>query len=200
MISHEHKIADLSWLKRENLRIAVISDTHGFVDARIIKVVSTCNVVIHAGDIGAASVIQALEPVDGQIFAVTGNNDVESKWPNSDRCVLASLPSSYEILLPVGTIAVEHGHRVFGARRDHEALRQKFSGCQAVIYGHTHVRVIDDSRLPWVINPGAAGRIRTRGGSSCCVIEVNQQQWSIEEIVFDLLSENRSVTRMRSLQ
>ncbi len=187
MIPYEHKIADLSRLTREKLRIAVISDTHGLVDARILEVVSTCNLVIHAGDIGAASVIQALEPIDGQIFAVVGNNDIASKWPSSDLRILESLPFSYEILLPCGTIAVEHGHRVLDASRYHEILRQQYSDCQVVIYGHTHIRVIDDQMLPWVINPGAAGRTRTRGGPSCCVIEINEKTWSIEEIVFDFL-------------
>ncbi len=187
MISHPHKTADLSNWRVSEIRIAAISDTHGFVDPRIVEVASSCNAVIHAGDIGTASVIRSLEPMDGFIFAVAGNNDVASKWPNADLDILESLPGSYEIVLPSGKIAVEHGHKVRDARRYHESLRMKHSDCRAVIYGHTHVRVIDSSTTPWMINPGAAGRIRTRGGPSCCVIEICAEKWTVEEVVFDFI-------------
>ena len=42
------------------IRVAIISDTHGFVDPRITDIVRACDLAVHAGDIGNAQVLQAL--------------------------------------------------------------------------------------------------------------------------------------------
>ncbi|HHQ69657.1 MAG TPA: metallophosphoesterase, partial [Halothiobacillaceae bacterium] len=54
---------------------------------------------------------------------------------------------------------------------------------RAIVYGHTHRRVIDQSQIPWVLNPGAAGRIRAIVGPGCLLLNAQADVWSVETFV-----------------
>ncbi|MGC9008924.1 MAG: metallophosphoesterase family protein, partial [Halothiobacillaceae bacterium] len=97
---------------------------------------------------------------------------------------LRELPERVEIDLPGGILAVEHGHRVLPAALRHARLRERHPDARAVVYGHTHRLVIDREAEPWVLNPGAAGRIRTYGAPSCLVLNAGADQWSVDIHVF----------------
>jgi len=43
------------------IRVAIIADTHGFIDPRIAEAVRACDVAVHAGDIGNAEVLHTLQ-------------------------------------------------------------------------------------------------------------------------------------------
>ena len=43
------------------MKIGLLSDTHGFLDARVKKYFHACDEVWHAGDIGHAEVLRELE-------------------------------------------------------------------------------------------------------------------------------------------
>ncbi len=165
------------------LRVAILADTHGWVDPRILAVVAECDLAVHGGDIGSASVIARLRPRLGRIWAVSGNNDVPAKWPERDRDLLDRLPERLELDLPGGRLVVVHGHRV-RARDRHERLRQRFPESRLLVYGHSHRLVLDLDAQPWVVNPGAAGRDRTYGGPSCLVLCAGRDCWSLETIRF----------------
>ena len=177
-------VTDLTDLKSDLIKIAVLSDTHGMVDPRIRDLVSKCSVAIHAGDIGTASVLNELTPKLGIVVAVRGNNDTESNWDSSESYLLEYLPMVRHIIAPGGTISIEHGHRIRDAKRYHEELRKHHPDSKLVVYGHTHRRVVDRKQLPWVINPGAAGRVRTLGGPSCLVVNIADNVWSIKQHCF----------------
>ena len=61
-------------------RVALVSDTHGHLDPRIVEVVAGCRLAVHAGDIGSGAVLDTLARPDRRVTAVRGNNDVASKW------------------------------------------------------------------------------------------------------------------------
>ena len=42
--------------------IAVISDTHSYLDPRIANLISECDYAIHAGDVCGVEVIEAMQP------------------------------------------------------------------------------------------------------------------------------------------
>jgi len=105
-----------------------------------------------------------MRPQRGKVIAVAGNNDPYCHF--SDEV----LPESIRFNIAGKTIAVEHGH-LHGSSPSHESLRKAHPNAQVIVYGHTHRQVIDKDTLPWVINPGAAGKTRTYGGPSCMVIE-----------------------------
>jgi len=165
------------------LRVAIVSDTHGFIDSRILDITQRCHIAVHAGDIGSRSVLTSMKPETGLVFAVAGNNDTVSICDPSEAEFVADLPMVQVIPLPGGTLAVEHGHTVRD-RRYHEVLRQRHADSRAIVYGHWHLRTIDQGERQWVLNPCAGGRERTNGGASCLVLEICSDDWRVSEHCF----------------
>lgn len=159
--------------------VAVISDTHSFLDPRIAKIVSESDYAVHAGDICGVEVIEAMQPKRGEVIAVTGNNDPYCHFSDT------VLPETLRVNIAGETIAVEHGHQHGMSKPSHESLRKAHPNAKVIIYGHTHKQVVDQDEKPWVINPGAAGKTRTHGGPSCLVIECfTESEWKIREYRF----------------
>jgi putative phosphoesterase len=167
-----HNMNDLS----KNMTIAVISDTHAHLDPRVADIVKTCDVAVHAGDICGSHILEEMQPKSGKVYAVTGNNDPYCHSTNSQ------LPKVLSFDAPGGKIFIEHGH-VHGAHKpSHDLLRSAHPEAKLIIYGHTHKKVIDQSKTPWIVNPGAAGKTRTHGGPSCLVIECSKdKEWEISK-------------------
>lgn len=165
-------------------RVLLVSDTHGEVDARIAQLAMRSHVVVHAGDIGDAQVLKCLRPPAGQIHAVRGNNDTPQRWGIGARALLRTLPDEVTVDLPGGTLIATHGDRVQPAAQRHERLRRLYPDAKAIVYGHTHRIVCDRNALPWVLNPGAAGRTRTYGGPSCLVVEAGSEGWRVRALRF----------------
>lgn len=170
------------------VRVAILADTHGELDARIAALVATCDLAIHGGDIGQASILARLQPVLGHVLAVRGNNDVASRWPAGEQSLLVRIPEWTELELPGGWLAVIHGHQ-HPARDRHARLRGRFPRSRAIVYGHSHRLVLDLDACPWVLNPGAAGRARTGAGPSCLVLTADPHGWNVESYRFDLASQ-----------
>jgi putative phosphoesterase len=159
--------------------VCILSDSHGVLDERILAAASKADLVVHAGDIGSGAVLDALAAVCPDVVAVLGNNDIPEKWPDGDGQRLLRLPEQARIALPGGILAVEHGHRVNPVAQRHHKLRQRHPGARAIVYGHSHRLVIDQSDTPWVLNPGAAGRSRTFGGASCLLLRAGKRDWRL---------------------
>ena len=174
-------------------RVAIVSDTHGHLDPRIVKVVERCRVVVHAGDVGSGAVLDALACSDRRVTAVRGNNDVASKWDPDEHRRLEQLPWEAELSMPGGRLAVIHGHQIERVERRHGWLRERYPEARVVVYGHTHRRCIDRGARPWVVNPGAAGRDRTFGGPSLVVIDVDAHtaRWRLRTVRFERAAPRR---------
>ena len=169
-----------STVDEASLRVALLSDTHNAVDRRVASVVDSCDLVVHAGDIGSPEVLAQLLPKSGRVFAVRGNNDTLDQWPpGTERC-LRILPESLSLDLPGGVLVVVHGHRARPASRRHQILRERYPDARAIVYGHTHRLWVDDAEQPWVLNPGAAGYTRTQGAPSCLVLTVTASLWRVD--------------------
>ena len=168
------------------LTIALLSDTHGIIDHRIAEVIAGSDWVVHAGDIGNASVLHQLARLGDKVVAVRGNNDVAARWPAQDHDILAALGNERRIELPGGELVVVHGHRLNPASRRHQRLRERYPEARVVVYGHSHRLVEDTAAMPWILNPGAAGRARTYGGPSCLLLHIKGGQWSVEHHRFAL--------------
>lgn len=159
--------------------VAVVSDTHAYLDPRIIEIVNGCDIAVHAGDICGANILDSMKPKSGKVYAVSGNNDPYCHLTDTP------LPKVLSFDAPGGKITIEHGH-IYGAHQpDHDLLRKAHSDAKVIIYGHTHKKIIDKAANPWVINPGAAGKTRNHGGPSCLVIECSDaKEWNINKFKF----------------
>ena len=166
----------------DTVTVGILSDTHGYLDQRIAEVIRDCDYAIHAGDIMGAHILEQLHPRK-VVIAVAGNNDVAAMWNRNEADIVSALPKSTSLKLPGGTIGIEHGHRL-GGFPDHDQLRWDHADVKMVVYGHTHKRVIDLQAEPWIVNPGAAGKERTKGGPSCLILSANETEWTIETVLF----------------
>lgn len=173
-------------MSSKTLTIAILGDTHGALDARVAGVVRRCDWAIHTGDIGGFQVLQALQPKEGIVRAVRGNNDTKASWHKEDLAILESLPWEIRLEVPGGDLVVVHGHRHNPAKTRHAKFRRRYEDAGAVIYGHSHQFLADQEESPWILNPGAAGRIRTFGGPTCLVLHASEEDWKIEAFRFPL--------------
>lgn len=170
--------------------VALVADTHGFLDPRVAAIARNADIVVHAGDIGARSILDELAAEGARVLAVAGNNDDSRHWPASDRDTLARLPGEVTVELPGGTLVMEHGHR-FPARARHRRLRRAHPEAAAVVCGHSHRQAVDRDGLPWILNPGAAGRSRAHGGPGCLVLRATPTGWHVESHRFEPLTRRR---------
>ncbi len=165
--------------------IAIVSDTHEVLDENIANVVKQCDIAIHAGDIGCHAVLEAMKPRLGHVIAVAGNNDKPYLWDFSEWDIVNNLPASINLSVKGGLIAVEHGHLHDMYKPSHDDLRQAHPEARLIVYGHTHIQVIDKEHTgQWVVNPGASGATRNKGGPSCLVLSVNDDNWELEVFKF----------------
>src|ERR1044072_177531 len=68
-------------------RIALLSDTHNYLDNRILAHCEPCDEIWHAGDVGTAKISDALEKTK-TLRCVYGNidgQDIRSKYPETLR-------------------------------------------------------------------------------------------------------------------
>jgi len=170
----------------QSIKVAIVSDTHSVISPDIMNTIKSCDHIIHAGDICGAHILEQLKDICPNVTAVTGNNDAPALWDESEFDIVSAIPRVAEINLPGGTIAIEHGHIHGMHQPDHELLRAAHPDAKVIVYGHTHTMLVDDDHTPWVINPGAAGATRTRGGPSCLILTAcADQEWHIEMIRFE---------------
>jgi len=169
-------------MNNSTVKVGILSDSHGYLDPRVAETVNLCDYIVHAGDIFNAYVLQQLKPKK-DLVAVAGNNDFASMWKEEEADVVNALPTESRLELPGGLLIVEHGHRL-GNHPDHDDLRWDHAEARLIVYGHTHHRIIDQDAEPWVVNPGASGRVRTHGGPSCLLLHASNQEWKIDTVLF----------------
>jgi len=131
-------------------RIGLLSDTHGYVDDRILVFLSECDQIWHAGDIGnteTAQKLRALKPFK----AVCGNIDgpqLRSEYPMQLRFDCEQVDV---LMVHIGGYP---GHYSPEAHKEINIDPPKL-----FISGHSHIlKVIYDKKYQLLhINPGAAG-------------------------------------------
>ncbi|HCU90005.1 MAG TPA: metallophosphoesterase [Gammaproteobacteria bacterium] len=167
-------------------QFGLVSDSHGFIDKRIVAALKPCGFLIHAGDLGGTEVLNTLGAV-APIVAVRGNNDTSERWLPDEIDRLRKIPLVARINLSVGHVVVLHGHQYPQAKKRHRQMRDQYPDALAIIYGHSHRSVIDTDNLPWVLNPGSCGRQRTYGGPSALILEFRPQSWKVSSIRFPVV-------------
>ena len=125
---------------KKNCLIGVISDTHGRLNRDAVDLFEDVDFIIHAGDIGAPEILEALER-RAPIFAVRGNMDGGS-WTND-------LPDTRVVKLGGALLYVIHDLGELD-------LDPRASGYDAVINGHTHRTAIREQNGVLYLNPGSA--------------------------------------------
>ncbi|MBY5268447.1 metallophosphoesterase family protein [Spiribacter salinus] len=171
-------------MTERTLRVALLADTHGFLDVRVAEAVARCDVAVHAGDVGGADVLFALHPTE-EVIAIRGNNDDHRHWPEAESDMLATLPAEASVDLPGGRLKVVHGDDGGTVAQRHRRYRRHYADYRAVVYGHSHRQLLEQTAQPWLLNPGAAGRTRTYGGPGCMILTCARAAWQVESLQFE---------------
>ena len=131
-------------------RIGLMSDTHGFLDEKVLKYFEACDEIWHAGDIGTVEVadkVEAFKP----FRAVYGNID----GADIRRCYPLDLRFDCEgldvLITHIGGYPNRYSKRVREVMLDNTP--------KLFISGHSHIlKVMPDSKFDLLhINPGACG-------------------------------------------
>ncbi len=131
-------------------KILLLSDTHGYIDERILHYATTVDEVWHAGDIGGANVTNALKELK-PLRGVYGNIDeagLRKEFPEHQRFVCEG-----------AAVWITHigGYPGNYTPKLREELQKNPPG--VFICGHSHIlKVMWDKKLKLLhLNPGAAG-------------------------------------------
>lgn len=126
--------------------IGLISDTHGLVRPEVLAALHGCDLIVHAGDIGADDVVPALRRL-APVVAVRGNVDHGPWCEEFRRTEVVEIDGSHLYVL----------HDL--ARLDLDPRAARF---QAVVFGHSHRSSVATEHGILYVNPGSAGPRRFR--------------------------------------
>ncbi|MEM7162909.1 MAG: metallophosphoesterase family protein [Bacteroidota bacterium] len=132
-------------------KIGLLSDTHSYIDDRIIFYLQNCDEIWHAGDIGNLEIMDQLSdiaPVRG-VYGNIDNAKVRTEYPLHNRFNLEGVDVW---MTHIGGKVYVYDYRI----REH----LKANPPKLFVCGHSHIcKVQMDKRLNMLyMNPGAAGR------------------------------------------
>lgn len=146
--------------------IGVISDTHGFLRPEAFQVLQGCELILHAGDVGAPEVLDELRAI-APLHVVRGNVDY-GVWADA-------LPLSKNIEIKGLRFHILHDVDQLGVDPVAE-------GIDAVIYGHTHLQESSERDGVLYFNPASAGPRRHSLPISMGRIQIQDGQIQAEHI------------------
>lgn len=132
-------------------KILLISDTHGYIDEKIVNYASKVDEIWHAGDIGDISLSDKLKKIK-PLRAVYGNID--------DQKIRAEFPLHNRFICEKVKVWITHIGG-YPKRYNPKILEElKSNPPDLFICGHSHIlKVINDKELDLLhINPGAIGK------------------------------------------
>ncbi len=145
------------------MKIGIISDTH-VVNPRSIEVpgwvkeaFADADMIVHAGDVELPDFLGELSTL-APVYAVRGNCDVGA-WDT---------PAVRSIEIGCGLLTVAHRA---GTARDALSSRSR-----VMVYGHTHIALINQEDSLLVINPGSPTLPRGGLPASVALLHINGEE------------------------
>jgi uncharacterized protein len=147
--------------------VAVIADTHLPRGARrlpedCVARLRAADLILHAGDVAAASVLEELAALGPPLHAVHGNMD--------DVTLQRLLPET--LVVDAGGLRIGMTHDPGPRVGREERLARRFPGCDAVVYGHTHIPQVERVGETWILNPGSPTERRRAPAHTMLVLAV----------------------------
>ncbi len=148
------------------MRLGLVSDTHGLFDPKLPLVFGGCDLLLHAGDVTHAAVLDELRRI-APVRAVRGNNDA---GPFGE-----SLPEAERIPVEGIRILLVHEARPDQPSPALERLIDR-EPVDLVVHGHSHRPGTARLGPLLFLNPGSAGPRRFSLPRSACVLAVSGRQ------------------------
>jgi uncharacterized protein len=152
----------------ESRRIAVISDTHmpkkaDALPEACVTHLAAAELIIHAGDLSDMATLDELRSNGPPVVAVHGNIE--------EPAVREALPATAQVEVNGLAIGIIHNGGPAAGRLDR--LRRRFPGAGLVIFGHSHIPLLQ--RAPdgfAILNPGSPTDRRRQPRHTMAVVEV----------------------------
>jgi hypothetical protein len=141
--------------------VGLIADTHGTMRPEALVALSGVDVILHAGDVGGAHVLEALREI-APVHAVYGNVDL----------IDGTLAASLDLQIDNARVHVSHGNELGSPTP--ERLADRYSA-DVIVFGHTHKAIVRTIGDTLVVNPGAAGPRRFNLQPSVAVLRLPER-------------------------
>ncbi|HEX6465959.1 MAG TPA: metallophosphoesterase family protein [Terriglobales bacterium] len=142
------------------IRIGVISDTHGLLRPEAVNALRGSDFILHAGDVGDPAILPQLEKI-APLTAIRGNIDT-GLWA-------VRLPETAVVKIAGISIFMVHDVKQLAISPDRE-------GHGAVVYGHSHQPLSELRNGVLFFNAGSAGPRRFRLPISVGKITIQEGQ------------------------
>lgn len=131
-------------------KIVLLSDTHSFLDPKVIKHVQAADEVWHAGDIGSLAVTDELKhyaTIRG-VYGNIDNNEVRQEFPESNVFTVDGLKV---LMIHIGGYPGTYNPKTRKLIAQHQP--------NLVVVGHSHILKVMHDKINGHLhmNPGAAG-------------------------------------------
>lgn len=159
--------------------VAVLGDTHLPRGARALpeeclRRLRAADLILHTGDHSSVASLEALRALGPSVAAVHGNAD--------EPALRTELPE--ELVLDLGGVQVGMRHAPGPVAGREARLRGRFPGCDAIVYGHTHVPQAERHDGVWILNPGSP--TERRSSPSWTMLELRVEPESLEPLLVEL--------------
>lgn len=158
----------------KEIRVGIISDTHGLLRPEAIDALRGSDHIIHAGDIGYQLILDQLKEI-APVTAVRGNVD-RGTWAKG---------------IPVTNVFEAGGVSFYVLHiLDQLDLKPETAAFKAVIYGHSHAPKKEIKNGVLYFNPGSAGPRRFNLPATVGKILIRENQLTSEIIDLQIQKED----------
>ena len=146
------------------MNLIILSDTHGLLRPAVLELLTSADVILHAGDINSQAVVDKLSSF-APLYVVRGNNDRE--WAGD-------IPHDLTVTLEGVWFYMVHNKKDVPAELD---------SADVVVFGHSH-KYSEEQRgdVLW-LNPGSCGPRRFHQEITLMRAQVSGGSIQVEKIV-----------------
>ena len=158
----------------------MIADTHlprarrGLPEPCVARLAGA-ELILHAGDFVASSVLAEIESLGPPVVAVCGNVD--------EQALTSRLPATRTVEAGGARIALVHDAGRAAGRL--ERLRARFPEVDAVVFGHSHLPLHEQRVGFQIFNPGSPTDRRRSPRHTMGIVEVSAGRLRFEHVALD---------------
>jgi hypothetical protein len=160
------------------MRVVALADTHAprrwtSCPPRVAEQLRRADVILHAGDVCTAAVLDELSQY-APVLAVVGNND------GPDVAAWGATPT---VRTELGGLAIAMIHDSGPAAGRPERMRRRFPGAGLVVFGHSHIPLDVEAGGIRIFNPGSPTDRRRQPQGTVGVLQIDAGRLARAEIV-----------------
>src|SRR4051794_26544614 len=148
--------------RKQEFKVGVISDTHNYLDPKVLEIFRGVDHILHGGDIGMPWIVLELEFI-APVTAVLGNTDQGISFKETEMVQLGAR----KFLV----------HHIVEPKGPAEKLKGRLirENPDVVVFGHTHKPFCETIGNILYLNPGYAGKQRFKLPRSVAVLKCDAE-------------------------